>query len=273
VVTVNPLPVVTSPVCFDTLTFTTAQPFRLRGAVPAGGTWSGPGVNAGIFSPALAGPGTHTLSYSYTNTFACSAVSSLNLTVADPLPFACGDTLTDIRDSKTYPTVLIGTQCWMAANLNYGNQIPGASPMRDNCIPEKHCFNDLPALCAQGSVLYQWNEVMRYEDAVAGQGFCPPGWHIPTEAEWTTLFNFYISNGFAGSPLKYSGYSGFNALLNGVRFNNTSWNFDAFATLFWSSTSRGPNKAWAHGMNEETPSVSYYPSSRVNTFPVRCLRD
>ena len=46
-----------------------------------------------------------------------------------------------------------------------------------------------------------------------------------------------------------------------------------FATLFWSSTPHGKDKAWAHGMNIHNPSVSYYPSKRNNAFPVRCLKD
>jgi uncharacterized protein (TIGR02145 family) len=114
---------------------------------------------------------------------------------------------------------------------------------------------------------------MQYNNSPSSQGFCPPGWHIPTEASWNTLFNFYISNGFAGSPLKYSGYSGFNAYFDGVRFKNVSWNFLNFATLFWSSNARGSNKAWAHGLNDYNPSVSFYPSSRSNAFSVRCIKD
>jgi len=114
---------------------------------------------------------------------------------------------------------------------------------------------------------------MKYDNIASTQGLCPPSWHIPSETEWNTLFSFYISNGFAGSPLKYSGYSGFNAFLDGVRFKNVSWNFLNFAIIFWSSSSHGLYKAWAHGMNEQNPSVSFYPSARNNAFPVRCVKD
>jgi uncharacterized protein (TIGR02145 family) len=121
--------------------------------------------------------------------------------------------------------------------------------------------------------LYQWDEVMQFDETPADQGFCPPGWHIPTENDWNTLFAVYINNAFAGSPLKYSGYSGFNALLTGARHINRGWDFQGFATFFWSSTLRSDNKAWAHGMNDPDPSVSLYPASRVNAFSVRCLKD
>jgi uncharacterized protein (TIGR02145 family) len=181
--------------------------------------------------------------------------------------------LTDIRDNKTYSTVQIGTQCWMAANLDYGSSLSGSLTQRDNCMPEKFCYNDNPGNCTSLGGLYQWDELMQYSNMPASQGLCPPEWHVPTEAEWNTLFNYYISNGFAGSPLKYTGYSGFKAYMDGARFGNVSWNFLNFATIFWSSTARGNNKAWAHGMNDPNPSVSYYPSSRSNAFSVRCIKD
>jgi uncharacterized protein (TIGR02145 family) len=272
-VSVKPVPVVSLPVCFDDLTFINAKPINLTGGVPPGGTYSGLGVTSAIFYPAVAGTGTHNISYSYTNTFGCLRTSIVPITVLPIQPFTCGNVFTDIRDLNTYPTVQIGGQCWTAANLNYGTEIPSSQAQRDNCIPEKYCYNDDPAFCALSSVLYQWDEMMRYNDAPGIQGFCPPTWHIPTEAEWNTLFTNYISSGFAGSPLKYTGYSGFNALLNGVRFNGTTWSFSNFATMIWSSASHGPNKAWAHGMNEYNYSVSFYPSSRSNAFSVRCVHD
>jgi len=114
---------------------------------------------------------------------------------------------------------------------------------------------------------------MQYDETPADQGFCPPAWHIPTENDWNILFANYINNGFAGGPLKYSGYSGFDALLSGADHFNISMDFQGFATFFWSSTSQGNTKAWAHGMNINDPSVSAYPSSRVNAFSIRCIQD
>jgi uncharacterized protein (TIGR02145 family) len=114
---------------------------------------------------------------------------------------------------------------------------------------------------------------MDYSDTEKAQGLCPPGWHVPSESDWETLFANWTNNAFAGAPLKYTGYSGFNAFLNGAVFFNRSWYLQEFATFFWSSTSHGPFKAWAHGMNEYNYSVSYYPSLRSNAFTVRCTQD
>ncbi|MBE0646236.1 MAG: hypothetical protein IH596_00460 [Bacteroidales bacterium] len=284
VVTVNPLPVVSMTVCFDTLTTTQAQPFALKGAIPPGGVFSGPGLTGSTFFPAIAGVGVHHIRYTYTNDFGCLDSASITIHITNPVSHICGDTLTDLRDNNNYPTVLIGSQCWMANNLNFGTMIPSSQIQRDNCIPEKYCYNDNPALCALGSVLYQWDEAMRYTSDNAAQGFCPPGWHIPTEADWTLLFTNFISNGFAGNALKSSGYSGFNALMTGIRFQNLVWKFPdndpiLRSKLYWSSSIHGLNKAWAHGMNEVvvdidyTPSVSLYPALVSNDFAVRCIKD
>jgi uncharacterized protein (TIGR02145 family) len=115
--------------------------------------------------------------------------------------------------------------------------------------------------------------LMRYDDTPGLQGFCPPGWHVPTETDWNTLFAIWTNNGFAGAPLKYSGYSGFKALMSGVRHMSVQWDYQNIATFFWSSTPYGAYKAWAHGMNDYDPSVAAYPSSRANGFSIRCLKD
>ena len=64
-----------SPVCIN------ASAISLSGAAPSGGTWSGPGVSAGTFSPINAGVGTHTLIYTYTNASTCSNSASTTITV------------------------------------------------------------------------------------------------------------------------------------------------------------------------------------------------
>ena len=273
VVTVNPLAVVSYTPCTDVITTLDASPFILKGGLPLGGTYSGSGIAAGQFNPVAAGTGSHIITYSYTNMYGCANTSSLSISVLNPLPFLCNNAMTDLRDNQQYQTVKLGTQCWMAANLNYGNQIPSTSMQRDNCAFEKYCFDDNSDNCSSSGGLYQWDEMMQFQAVESSQGFCPPAWHIPSEDEWNTLFTLYISNGFAGNPLKYTGYSGFNAFLSGIRFDNTNWNFDTFATFFWSSTAEGPYKARAHSMNSFTPSVSYYPANRSNAFYVRCIKN
>jgi len=271
-------PYVNFAICFDTITTLNAKPFKLKGGIPLGGTYSGNGTSwtsetGWTFNPSNAGTGIHSVTYSFTNLFNCSNNATRTISVVNPALLTCGDSLTDIRDNKKYPTVQIGSQCWLAMNLNHGQQIGGSSAQMDNCMVEKYCYNDIQANCTQYGALYQWDELMCYEDAEEIQGLCPPGWHVPSEADWNQLFAVYQGNAFAGSPLRYTGYSGFNVLLAGVEFFNQNHRFADFASIMWSSTSHGPYKAWSHGLNEYNYSVSYYPSYRSNAFSVRCVRD
>lgn len=273
-ITVNPRPDVSLQICRNIVT-RDAKPFALKGGIPLNGTWTGDGVTGGVFNPALVPLVTDsaTITYTYTNVYGCPNSAVKKIKVYPVQPFTCGGVLTDVRDQQSYPTVQIGTQCWMAVGLNYGAAIPTALLQRDNCVPEKYCYGDNPANCTTEGGLYAWDELMEYEAVAGTQGICPPRWHVPTESEWTQLFNMYTSNGFAGSPLKYTGYSGFDALFTGARAHNRSDIFRGFATLLWSSEPRGPYKAWAHGMNEYNPSVSFYPAQRSNAFGVRCIQD
>lgn len=273
-ITINPKPVVGFAFCIDSITTTNARPFQLKGVIPSGGGFSGPGVNAsGLFTPALAGAGIKSINYTYINSYTCSSSVTKNITVIAPSLFTCGSTFTDPRDNKIYNTVSIGSQCWMVDNLNFGSEISYFTNQRDNCIPEKYCYGNNPANCITSGGLYQWDEIMNYGGAASDQGLCPPGWHLPSENEWTLLFSNYINNGFAGNDLKSTGFSGFNAYLTGVSHANSVIKYSGFATLFWSSQSHGSYKAWAHGMNFYNPSVSSYPSNRNHSFSVRCLKD
>lgn len=82
-ITVNPLPVITLPVLAPV--GLNAVNVVLSGATPTGGTWSGKGVSNNVFTPAAAGVGTHTLTYSYTDGKGCSNVATITITVS-PVP-------------------------------------------------------------------------------------------------------------------------------------------------------------------------------------------
>jgi uncharacterized protein (TIGR02145 family) len=97
------------------------------------------------------------------------------------------DTLTDARDKKTYKTVVIGKQTWMAENLNYN-------------APNSKCHNNDPANCAKYGRLYDWVKALALPDSCYSsacgasqakhKGVCPEGWHIPSKAEWGELHDF-----------------------------------------------------------------------------------
>ncbi len=85
-VMVHPLPQVYffgsfPPVCLN------ATPVPLNTGFPAGGTYSGPGVTAGQFNPALAGPGSHVITYTFADNYGCAA-SAQRTFIVHPLPVA-----------------------------------------------------------------------------------------------------------------------------------------------------------------------------------------
>lgn len=82
-ITVNAVPSVSTPTFANTCS--SAASFALSGATPAGGNWSGPGVSGGNFDPAVAGAGTHVLTYTYTSADGCPA-SSTSTIVVTPAP-------------------------------------------------------------------------------------------------------------------------------------------------------------------------------------------
>ena len=276
VITVNPTPNVVFIPCFDLITSIEAKPFKLRGGLPLNGTYSGAGVNSasGIFNPAAAPTGQVPITYSYTNMFGCSGTATDTITNNPAPAFTCGSNWLDVRDNnRGYATIQIGAQCWLAENLDYGRRIQSSQPQTNNCVDEKYCYNNDPANCTSTGALYQWDELMKYDDAPAAQGICPPGWHVPTNPEWMELLTFYNGAAFAGKPLQDLTTSGFHALPGGVIYQNNAWSHKNLAALFWTSTTVSPLRAISHGMNNKDISVSYYESLRGNAFPVRCLKD
>jgi len=269
--------------CFDSITVVNAKPFTLKYGLPLGGTYSGPGVDSitGIFNPSLAGIGTKIITYSYTNTYHCRASKTSSIMVQNTQSFNCGNNFVDIRDNQPYPTIQVGSKCWMRANLNYGTIIPSTTYQTDNCIPEKYCVDNSLGNCNMAGAFYQWDELIQYgvTESPDYQGICPPGWHIPSFGDFQVLIDGNLGDGLAGFFLRdmYLIPKGFEAILMGMGYLNTRWSFKLSefpsGTFFWTSTPGSANKIITRGLNEWNQSVSKYESSKSNAFPVRCIKD
>jgi uncharacterized protein (TIGR02145 family) len=95
-----------------------------------------------------------------------------------------GDDL--VYGNQTYKTVVIGSQTWMAENLNY-------QPTSGN----SWCYENSADSCNKYGRLYDWSTAMNistsYNSSTYGgsdvkhQGVCPLGWHLPSRNEWDIL--------------------------------------------------------------------------------------
>lgn len=103
--------------------------------------------------------------------------------------------LKDTRDGKEYKTVVIGTQTWMAENLNYYDKD------NYNLVGNAKCYQEEDKNCDVGGRLYSWTAAMNistkyrlswYDKDIQypHQGICPDGWHIPDSTEWRTLADY-----------------------------------------------------------------------------------
>ena len=125
---------------------------------------------------------------------------STDVTDPEEEPEDTENTFIDARDGKSYKTVTIGTQVWMAENLNYDYQVDGASY-------GSYCYLNQGSNCYLYGRLYTWAAAMDSaavfsEDgkgcgneaactlAERVRGVCPEGWHLPSALEWDTLLTF-----------------------------------------------------------------------------------
>ncbi|MDA9125418.1 fibrobacter succinogenes major paralogous domain-containing protein, partial [Flavobacteriaceae bacterium] len=139
-------------------------------------------------------------------------------------------------------------------------------------------------------------------DASLRKEFAPEGWHVPTDAEWTTLENYLIANGYnydqttsenkiakamaattgwnsstelgaIGNDQSTNNSSGFYAFPEGDRYYNGSFFNEGDSALFWSSTETSSNYAWYRYLKDNYSSLSRSNSFKQIGFSVRFVRD
>ncbi|MFM7033549.1 MAG: fibrobacter succinogenes major paralogous domain-containing protein, partial [Bacteroidota bacterium] len=179
-----------------------------------------------------------------------------------PCPGPGVSMVTDI-DGNVYQGIQIGTQCWTQSNLKVskyrnGDNIPTglSNSAWENTTSGAYAIYDNNSV---NDGLY--GKLYNHYAVTDSRGLCPTGWHVPTDAEWTTLENQLGGSSVAGGALKSTAMqptpggwaspntgatnsSGFTALPGLLR--NSNGNFDgipAFNGFWWSSfdTSGGSN--------------------------------
>jgi uncharacterized protein (TIGR02145 family) len=198
-----------------------------------------------------------------------------------------GQTLKDI-DGNVYKTVTIGKQVWMVENLkttkyNDGKTIPLVSDnaaWTDLSTPA-YCWNNNSATANKNTygALYNWYTINTNK-------LCPKGWHVPTNAEWTTLTTYLGGEGVAGGKLKETGTthwkrpntvatnsSGFTARAGGGRYEDGKFYDLGSKGYWWSSTEEGEANAWCFELQYAIRSINRLGSKKPAGWSIRCLRN
>jgi uncharacterized protein (TIGR02145 family) len=210
-------------------------------------------------------------------------------------------TFTDCRDGHIYKTIKIGKQVWMAENLAY---LPSVSPSSEDSYTNPFYYvydyqgTNVAAAKENANyttygVLYNWP---------AAKVACPPGWHLPTDAEWTALENYLIANGYnydgtttvnkiaksmaatthwetysgtgtIGNNLSLNNKSGFSALPGGYRDYNGGFSYFGSYGFWWSSTEGSTAGAWDRYLCYYRSYLNRSHDDEECGFSVRCVRD
>ncbi len=215
------------------------------------------------------------------------------------------------QDGNTYDYLTYGVQQWTVENAEMvtyrdGTPIPQVTNLTDwqNLTTGAWCYynNDptKPRLC-------NWYAVMGIHDAdpnTPNKEFAPEGWHVPSDAEWTTLENHLITNGYnydqtttgnkiakamasttgwntstntdtgtIGNDQSLNNDSEFNAVPEGLRLDNGSFNNEGDIAIFWSSTENNAVDAWFRSLFGNNSYLYRDISYRQFGFSVRFVRD
>ena len=203
--------------------------------------------------------------------------------------------LLDVRDNKMYKIVTIGTQTWMAENLNYSDSTTYVGMMG-----RSWCYGSEIDNCTKYGRLYTWAAVMDsagiwstngkncgyYQSCTPTypvRGICPSGWHLPTKAEFITLFTNVGGESTAGKMLKStSGWNSngngtdafaFSALPAGSRDYNGNYSNEGNHAYFWSSTERDRDNAYRVYLYYINGNAGLNDYNKRYGFSVRCLKD
>ncbi len=192
-------------------------------------------------------------------------------------------------EGESYEAVLIGTQTWLARNLNY--DVP-------NNVTDV-CYDNNPDNCVTYGRLYNWatamalpsdcnNSTCSSQIQSKHRGICPEGWHIPSNADWDRLYSSVSDKNTAGKHLKAaSGWNsgcngtdlfGFSALPGGETFSEVGF-YGVGGSGLWHSASEDRNNDrdgsnYSCNMFCESEYAGCFSNFYKSAFiSVRCLQD
>jgi uncharacterized protein (TIGR02145 family) len=199
------------------------------------------------------------------------------------------NTVKDV-DGNVYHTVIIGTQTWMVENLKTtkyrnGDLIGTTSPATldnagESISKYQWAYDGNESNVVTYGRLYTWYAV------TDSRNLCPTGWHVPNDAEWTTLTDYLGGEGVAGGKLKETGTThwhspntgatnetGFTALPGGARSNDGMFGLLGNNGVWWSATEGGTDYAFTRDMNDYSSYASGDGFGKQSGLSVRCVKD
>lgn len=185
--------------------------------------------------------------------------------------------LKDSRDGQVYRTVTIGTQTWMAQNLNHASD-------------SSWCYANSDDSCRKYGRLYQWSAAMglsagsnaaAWNGTLPHQGVCPAGWHLPNDQEWSVLVSA-VDSATSSTKLKSpvgwwmeggTDQYGFRALPGGNRDSDGMFYTLGVFGHFWSSSEFDASSANLRYLSYANPDVYSNTAEKTKALSVRCLKD
>jgi uncharacterized protein (TIGR02145 family) len=207
--------------------------------------------------------------------------------------------------------VTIGAQVWATKNLDVETYRNGDTILQ---VEDQEEWATIPygAFCyikIKGEKVTTYGKLYNWYAVNDPRGLAPKGYHIPTDAEWTTLTDNLGGLSLAGTKMKNtSGWeahnsmgddrtidgngtnsSGFSGLPGGYGNNNGKSNSKGKKGIWWSSSECGSirderealadgassarSKSWCRMMSNEGGKVHRHESNWQEGLSVRCLRD
>ena len=221
------------------------------------------------------------------------STTTINKAICGTTPYDPAKQFCDTRDGKAYKYVTIGTQTWMAENLNYAYLLP-----TETLDSSSWCYDNDSVNCTKYGRLYTWSAAM---DSAAvfsanakgcgnglecsiktpARGFCPAGWHVPDTTEWWTLYSAVGKSAYA---LQAKGFEewpdatdefGFSALPAGFFSKGDFFTVrrDVFpAVCFWSAIESSARRAHNWGLSLDVMGLDMC-DFKDDGFTVRCVKD
>jgi len=191
-------------------------------------------------------------------------------------------------DGNPYSQVTIGTQIWMVENLRTtkyanGDMIPNIKTYEERINTTSGGWNNWQDVAAYD---YPFGKLYNWYAATDVRNVCPSAWHVPSEAEWTTLIDYLGGNSVAGNKMKEAGNvhwltdnqgatnsSGFTALPGGGQSADSNVHSIGFSGYFWSTSVYSGNFAWSYVLNKNSAAIDKIIYSKQAGYTIRCIKD